>query len=108
MRLTAVPAGAAVVPVVTTDRLRNSEGETYKPHREDDRQCEAGVMTLTFGRGQQPHLRLCSMKQQVVSLGQLVWPSHMFLAGGFGRETAQLGSFFSQGRSHVRAAALHL
>lgn len=78
---------------------------------------------LTFGSGQQPHLWLSAMKQHVVSWGQLVLWSHMFLSGQTKLETASscmagtswsAGTFCSQdrlgapGRSHVCSATLHM
>lgn len=74
--LTGVAAGAAVVPVVTANSLETTSIRYVVITRRVP--CDAS--TLTLGSGQQPHSWASLMKQQVVSLGQLVWESHMFSA----------------------------
>lgn len=45
----------------------------------DSLEVSDGLKILTSGSGQQPHLWVEAMKQQVVDWGQLVWPSHWTL-----------------------------
>lgn len=76
--VTAVSSGAAVVTVLTANRLQESKGQSLGQGRW---LLGGNRVGPTFGTGQQPHFCVFRMKQQLVCLGQLVWSSHATSAG---------------------------